>query len=370
MLKIQKDNKQLTSLRQLQLTPVSTSEPYDLREFILNSPDAFFSEINNKLFVIGHNIQPSEAAQVATDFLALDRQGNAVVGVIERTGETSPLVRAITCAGLVSAWNSSSFLRLIPEGRRAALADFLEVGPDGINQRQRVVFIAESYDFESLTATTWLTSRGIDILSVRVSRANAFQTDGEYLWCSEVATPESAHKPLLLREGAAGFEVTFGDGPEVSQAAADQLGAETQRRKELEQELRASEERYRTLAKLSPVGIFHTDAEGNLTYVNARWCDMAGLAPEEAQGQGWARGLHSDDRDRVLSNWQETVEQGLPFKAEFRFQRPDGGTSWVLGEAAVQKDEGAKVTGYVGTVTELHRVDAARGGPMAAGSRF
>jgi PAS domain S-box-containing protein len=201
-----------------------------------------------------------------------------------------------------------------------------------------------------------------------VSRATAFQTDGEYLLCSEMAMPESSHEPLLLREGAAGFEVTFSSETEVSQAAADQLSAEAQRRKELEQDLRASEERYRTLAKLSPVGIFHTDAEGNLTYVNARWCDMAGLAPEESEGQGWARGLHSDDRDRVLSSWQETVEQGLPFKAEFRFQRPDGGTSWVLGEAAVQKDEGTKVTGYVGTVTELHRVDAVRSGPMVARS--
>jgi PAS domain S-box-containing protein len=147
------------------------------------------------------------------------------------------------------------------------------------------------------------------------------------------------------------------------------LAAEVDRRKQVEQELRASEERYWTLAKLSPVGIFHTDAEGNLIYVNDRWCGMAGLSQQEAQGQGWARGLHSDDRDRVLNNWQETTEQGLPFKAEFRFQRADGGTSWVLGEAAVQKDESGKVSGYVGTVTELHRVDAARGGSLAAGTR-
>jgi PAS domain S-box-containing protein len=97
---------------------------------------------------------------------------------------------------------------------------------------------------------------------------------------------------------------------------------------------------------------------------------MAGLAPDEAQGQGWARGLHSDDRDRVLNDWHDTTEQGLPFKAEFRFQRPDGGTSWVLGEAAVQKDQSGKVTGYVGTVTELHRVDATgSSGPLAAGRR-
>ncbi len=369
MLKIDQDMRQLISLRQLQLTPTSTYQRYDLREFILNSSDAFFREINHRLFVVGSNVRPSEAAQVETDFLALDQSGNAVVIVIERDGEASPLVRAITCAGLLSAWSSSDFLRLLPDERAMALGQFLLTDLSAINQKQRVIFIAETYDFEALTATTWLASRGIDIFCVRVSRANGFQTDGEYLWCSQVSTPESARQPLMMREGTAGFEVRVGDQPEESEMAKQQLAAEVEHRKQVEQELRASEERYWTLAKLSPVGIFHTDAEGSLIYVNDRWCGMAGLSQEEARGQGWARGLHSDDRDRVLNNWQETTEQGMPFKAEFRFQRPDGGTSWVLGEAAVQRDESGKVSGYVGTVTELHRVDAVRGGSLAAGTR-
>jgi PAS domain S-box-containing protein len=369
MLQINKDYKQLTSLRQLRLTPTSTSERYDLREFILNSSDAFFREINHKLFVVGSNVRPSEAAQVETDFLALDENGNAVVIVIEREGEASPLVRAITCAGLLSAWSPSDFKQLLTVDGVTALGQFLQTDHSAINQKQRVIFIAETYDFEALTATTWLASRGIDIFCVRVSRANGFQTDGEYLWCSHVSTPESAQQPLMMREGAGGFEVRVGDSAEESELTAQKLAAEADRRKQLEQDLRASEERYWTLAKLSPVGIFHTDAQGSLTYVNDRWCGMAGLSPQEAQGQGWARGLHSDDRDRVLNNWQETIDQGLPFKSEFRFQRADGGTSWVLGEAAVQKDESGKVSGYVGTVTELHRVDAARGGSLAAGTR-
>ena len=38
--------------------------------------------------------------------------------------------------------------------------------------------------------------------------------------------------------------------------------------KESAEELRKSEERYQTLARISPVGIFRTDANGNTTYVN------------------------------------------------------------------------------------------------------
>ena len=48
-------------------------------------------------------------------------------------------------------------------------------------------------------------------------------------------------------------------------------------RKRAEEALRESEERYRTLANVAPVGIFHTDAQGLVTYVNERWCEIGGL---------------------------------------------------------------------------------------------
>jgi PAS domain S-box-containing protein len=59
--------------------------------------------------------------------------------------------------------------------------------------------------------------------------------------------------------------------------------------KRTEAALRQSEERYRTLATASPVGMFRTDAEGRCTYVNERWCEISGLSPEQALGEGWGR---------------------------------------------------------------------------------
>ncbi|HNL66301.1 MAG TPA: PAS domain S-box protein, partial [Ferruginibacter sp.] len=43
-------------------------------------------------------------------------------------------------------------------------------------------------------------------------------------------------------------------------------------RRKAEQGIVESERRYHTLAEVSPVGIFHTDAAGSTTYVNPRWC--------------------------------------------------------------------------------------------------
>ena len=69
--------------------------------------------------------------------------------------------------------------------------------------------------------------------------------------------------------------------------------------KEAERELRESEERYQTLANISPVGIFRTDPEGYTTYVNPTWCQISGLSEDDAMGVGWLNAVHPEDKDRL-----------------------------------------------------------------------
>ncbi|MEE8392232.1 MAG: PAS domain S-box protein [Anaerolineae bacterium] len=117
--------------------------------------------------------------------------------------------------------------------------------------------------------------------------------------------------------------------------------------------LRKSEERFQTLAKVSPVGIFRTDAKGDYVYVNERWCKIAGLTPEEACGEGWVRGLHPQDREKIVEEWYRAARENLPFELEYRFQRPDGVTVWVFGQAVAEKGDSGAVEGYVGTITDV-----------------
>jgi PAS domain-containing protein len=44
--------------------------------------------------------------------------------------------------------------------------------------------------------------------------------------------------------------------------------------------LRASEEQFRILAELAPVGIWMTDASGATTYLNRQWAELAGIDAE------------------------------------------------------------------------------------------
>ena len=117
--------------------------------------------------------------------------------------------------------------------------------------------------------------------------------------------------------------------------------------------LEQSEERFRALASVSPVGIFRTDTKGNCIYTNERWRELAGLSETEALGDGWARALHPEDRERVFSEWYQAAADNAPFSTECRFQRPDGEIFWVLSRAEAEKNSKGEIVGHVGTVTDI-----------------
>ena len=124
-------------------------------------------------------------------------------------------------------------------------------------------------------------------------------------------------------------------------------------RKLADEALMASERKYHALAELSPVGIFHTDAEGDCTYINERWQEIAGLTLEEALGKGWVQSLHPNDRNRISAEWQQAAKERRPFRSEYRFRHPNGTTTWVLGQAIIERTESEEVAGYIGTITDI-----------------
>jgi len=124
-------------------------------------------------------------------------------------------------------------------------------------------------------------------------------------------------------------------------------------RKKVDDALRESERKYHALAELSPVGIFRTDAKGDCTYINERWQMIAGLTLEEALGKGWVQSLHPDDRNRISAQWQQAARERRPFRLEYRFLHPNGTTTWVLGQAIIERTESEEVAGYIGTITDI-----------------
>jgi PAS domain S-box-containing protein/diguanylate cyclase (GGDEF)-like protein len=126
--------------------------------------------------------------------------------------------------------------------------------------------------------------------------------------------------------------------------------AEERRQYQLAQKrLRESEAQLRTLARVSPVGIFQRDTAGNCLYVNQSYTQIAGLSRDQALGRGWIEAIHHDDRHRLLEAWRRCVSERGSFELECRYRRPDGCVTWVLERA----DGEVGATSYVGTVTDI-----------------
>jgi PAS domain S-box-containing protein len=108
-----------------------------------------------------------------------------------------------------------------------------------------------------------------------------------------------------------------------------------------------------TLASVLPVGIFHTDIAGHYLSVNEYWCEIAGITAAQVQGNSWVQLLYPDDKEHVFAEWERAAQEKIPFRCEYRVQRPDGKTAWVLGQAVAEEDDSGTVIGYIGTITDI-----------------
>ena len=128
----------------------------------------------------------------------------------------------------------------------------------------------------------------------------------------------------------------------------------------MEQALRKSQERYRTLAEMSPSGLFHTDREGRYLYVNQRWSEIAGLSEEQVLGDGWQESLYPDDRDRVLKEWTEAMAGARAFRSEHRLGTGGDSPCWVECQTRPEIGADGEIKGHVGTMTDVTERKQAR----------
>jgi PAS domain S-box-containing protein len=177
--------------------------------------------------------------------------------------------------------------------------------------------------------------------------------------CAAFPVTAAGMKPVCLNLYAG--ENNFFDPSEL--AVLDQLAndiafamefaGQEEGRRRTERLLEESEQRYHTLARISPVGIFQTDADGVTTYVNPKWCAISGMSASDALGNGWLKAVHPEDRERLMQGWQESAKSHRPSYADYRFIRPDGSLAWVMGQAVPEMGPHKQVKGYVGTITDI-----------------
>jgi len=134
-------------------------------------------------------------------------------------------------------------------------------------------------------------------------------------------------------------------------------------RKQSEETLAKSEERYRTIMDETHDDYFEVDLAGNYTFVNDAFCRSVGYTTEELIGMNFKVTNPSDDAKKIYEAFHQVYLTGKPTKAiTFKFIRKDG--SFGVGELSAFsiRNENGEIIGFRGIshdVSERVRIEEA-----------
>lgn len=117
--------------------------------------------------------------------------------------------------------------------------------------------------------------------------------------------------------------------------------------------LRASEERFHTLADNMSQLAWMADPSGGLFWYNRRWFEYTGTTLEQMQGWGWQQVHHPDYLDRVVAHFRHQIAIGEEWEDTFPLRGRDGSYRWFLSRAIPIVDETGQVLRWFGTNTDI-----------------
>ncbi|HEY9692766.1 MAG TPA: GAF domain-containing protein [Oculatellaceae cyanobacterium] len=124
-------------------------------------------------------------------------------------------------------------------------------------------------------------------------------------------------------------------------------------RKQTEEALRYSEERYRSLVESLPQLVCISPELGKLDYCNQSWINYTGLTLEQAQNLGWKQIIHPDDLATFISKWTNATQTQNAVSLEFRLRRVDGVYRWHLGRGVPIRNQDGNILAWLATGTDI-----------------
>ena len=120
-------------------------------------------------------------------------------------------------------------------------------------------------------------------------------------------------------------------------------------RKQLEEALSQSEERYRTILEQMQDAYAEFDLAGNYTFANESNCRDLGYCMEELIGMSFRQIVPEDEVDRVFAAYNEIFRTGQPKRRfEHKIIRKNGATGYVESAVSLLKGRDGKTVGFRG----------------------
>ncbi len=124
-------------------------------------------------------------------------------------------------------------------------------------------------------------------------------------------------------------------------------------RKQVEEALRESEERFRNMADNAPMMVWVTDDTGYCTYLSRSWYEYTGQTQTEGLGFGWLKATHPDDREFYSKIFLSANQQQEAFQLEYRLLHQDGEYRTCIDVGRPWFGADGEFNGYIGSVIDI-----------------
>lgn len=124
--------------------------------------------------------------------------------------------------------------------------------------------------------------------------------------------------------------------------------------------LKSSEDKFRKLTSLSPVGIFQIDPEGEIVYVNQRWREINNVKHEKPNLQAWFSSFHDEDTLPLNKLWHRLITKHEDMSTEVRLIGQNSNISWVYIQATSLHSKDGDLLGFLGSVSDISELKKAQ----------
>jgi len=124
-------------------------------------------------------------------------------------------------------------------------------------------------------------------------------------------------------------------------------------RERAEEELRASERKYRNLVDTTPAFVHTALPNGDVDFYNRGWLEYVGLPLTDLLGWGWTCMIHPEDVETIMSIWRAALGAGEPFVGESRVRRADGQYRWFLHREEPLRNQAGEIVKWYGSSIEI-----------------
>jgi PAS domain S-box-containing protein len=129
-------------------------------------------------------------------------------------------------------------------------------------------------------------------------------------------------------------------------------------RKQVEEALKKSEEKYRHLVENTNEVLYATDENGIITYISPVAKTLSGYSPAEIMGRNFVEFIFKDDAEYVLESFQKNIK-GEPEPSECRIKTKSGDLKWIRtsGRPIFLNERFLGVQGVISDISDQKRIE-------------